>query len=224
MHAESRSAHSPASPWERDYLVVVPCNCSMARWQCVAAATLLTLALPPGLLPAGAPCPAETEALLTLRAALSPAEGGVLGDWTGDVCGSSGTAWSGVVADNGRVLAINLSNLGLSGMIPESLFTAITSLTVRRTLLRIEFVFTMQAGSVRDDAIQPCRPFHISMHSCKMTVLSATHDAGGDIRSGSHLLNCPTHAGPQNVGQQPLGDAVAARRSPLPPAQLGPEP
>ena len=128
----------------------------MARWQCVAAATLLTLALPPGLLPAGAPCPAETEALLTLRAALSPAEGGVLGDWTGDVCGSSGTAWSGVVADNGRVLAINLSNLGLSGMIPGSLFTAITSLTVR-----IKFVFTMQAGCVRDDAVQPCRPFHI---------------------------------------------------------------
>ena len=78
-------------------------------------------------MPNGTACPGETDALLELMTAVFP--DGNQSDWTGDAC-SSDPSWSHVVTAYGEVLAIDLGDLGLSGSIPESLFTVITSLTV----------------------------------------------------------------------------------------------
>ena len=80
----------------------------------------------------GAPCTDVSAALTEFKSAVD-AGSNILSSWSGDVCSKAGssTPWSHVNVSSGRVYALDLASLGLSGgPIPNSLFTALTDLQV----------------------------------------------------------------------------------------------
>jgi|LauGreSBDMM110SN_4_FD.fasta_scaffold01523_6 hypothetical protein len=92
------------------------------------SAPYIAPAVPPS---SGASCTDISDALIEFKSVVS--DPGVLASWTGDVCSSAvGLApWSYVNVSSGRVRALDLAGLGLSGgPIPDSLFTALTDLQV----------------------------------------------------------------------------------------------